>query len=69
MVVTLNLSSNVVGDSNDETNTQASRLREAFANGSSVNIRFLKIQMSEMVQQVELLESFVVPVMTIGNTT
>ena len=69
MVVTLNLSSNVVGDSNDETNTQASRLREAFANGSSVNIRFLKIQMSEMVQQVGLLGSFVGPVMTIGNTT
>ena len=43
--LTLNLSSNVVGDSNDEyklllTNTQVSRLRKAFVNGSSANIKF-----------------------------
>ena len=46
--VTLKLSSNVVGESNDEnnfpykllsTNTQVSRLREAFANGSPANIK------------------------------
>ena len=46
--VTLKLSSNIVGDSNDEnkfphqisfTNTQVSKLRKAFANGSSTNIR------------------------------
>ena len=46
--VTLKISSNVVGDSNDEnnfshklllTNTQVSRLRKAFANGSSANIK------------------------------
>ena len=45
--VTLRLSSNVFGDSNDEnnfphqlllTNTQVSRLRKAFANDSSANI-------------------------------
>ena len=45
--VTLNLSSNVVGDSNDETNfphkllltdTQVSKICKAFANGLSVNI-------------------------------
>ena len=44
--VTLKLSSNVFGDSNDEnnflyklllTNTQVSRLRKAFANNSSCN--------------------------------
>ena len=47
--VTLNLSSNAVGESDDEThfphklfltNTEASKIREAFANGSSANIKF-----------------------------
>ena len=52
--VTLNLSSNVVGDSNDKnnfphkllllTNTQVSKLREAFANGSSANVKLSKTQ-------------------------
>ena len=46
--VTLKLSSNLVGDSNDEnnflhklvlTNTQVSKLHKAFANGSSANIK------------------------------
>ena len=46
--VTLKLSSNVVGDSNDEnifphklllTNTQVSKLPKAFVNNSSVNIK------------------------------
>ena len=50
--VTLKLSSNVVGDSNEEinfthkllsTNTQVSRLPKAFANGSSANIKLSKI--------------------------
>ena len=50
--VTLNLSSNVIGDSNDGTNfphklllidtqTQVSRLRKVFVNGSSANIMFI----------------------------
>ena len=52
--VTLNLSSNLVGDSNDEsnfphklllTNTQVSKIRKAFANCSSTNIEFSKIQL------------------------
>ena len=52
--VTLKLSSNVVGDSNDEnkfphqlllTNTQISKLRKAFTNGSSTNIRLSKTQL------------------------
>ena len=51
--VTLKLSSNVVGDSNDEnnfphklllTNTQVSRLRKALANNSSANTKLSKIQ-------------------------
>ena len=46
--VTLKISSNVGGDSNDEnnfphklllTNTQVSKLRKAFANNSSANIK------------------------------
>ena len=52
--VTLNLSSNVVGNSNDETNfaqkllltnTQILRICKAFANGSSANIKFSKTQL------------------------
>ena len=57
--VTLNLSSKVVGECNDEanfshklflTNTQVSRIRKAFADVSSANIKFLKTQLSKMVQ-------------------
>ena len=52
--VTLYLSSNVAGDSNDETNfpqllltnTQVSRLRKAFANNSSANMKLPKTQFS-----------------------
>ena len=45
--VTLKLSSNVAGDSNDKTkllliNAQVSRLRKAFANNSSANINYQK---------------------------
>ena len=51
--------SNVVGNSNDEnnfphklllTNTQVSRLRKAFANGSSANIKFSKTQLHKIGQ-------------------
>ena len=51
--VTLKISSNIVGDSNDEnkfphklllTNTQVSKLCKAFANGSSANIKLSKAQ-------------------------
>ena len=57
--VTLNLSSSVIGDSNDETNFPhkllltgiiVSRLPKAFANGSSANIKLSKTQMSKTVQ-------------------
>ena len=52
--VTLNLSSNVVGDSNDEnnfphklllTNTQVWKLHKAFENNSSANIKLSKTQL------------------------
>ena len=55
--VTLNLSSNIIADSDDEnnflhklllTNTQLSRLRKAFANNSSANIKLSKIQLHKI---------------------
>ena len=57
--ITLNLSSNVVGDSNGETNfshrllltnTQVSRLCKTFANNSSANIKLSKTQLHKMGQ-------------------
>ena len=57
--VTLNLSSNVIGHSSDETSfsnklsltvAQVSRLRKAFANSSSANTKLSKTQLSKMVQ-------------------
>ena len=57
--VTLNLSSNLIGNSN-ETNflhklllidIQFSKICKAFANGSSANIKFSKIQLSKIVVQ------------------
>ena len=57
--VILKISSNFVGDSNDEnsflhklflTNTQVSRLRKAFANGSSANIKLSKTQLHKIGQ-------------------
>ena len=55
--VTINLSSNAFRESNDETNfpqkllsnMQVSKFCKAFANGSSVNIKFSKTEMSNMV--------------------
>ena len=49
----------MIGSSNDETNlprkllltnTQVSKIRKAFANGSLANIKFSKTQMSKMIQ-------------------
>ena len=57
--VTLKLSSNVVGDSNDEnnfphklllTNTQVSKLRKAFENNSSANKKLSKTQLHKIGQ-------------------
>ena len=54
-----NLSSNSVGDSNDETNfphkllvtnTQVSKICKAFVNGLTVNIKFSETQLSKMTQ-------------------
>ena len=55
--VTLNLSSNVAGNSNYEniftwllTNTKVSKIRKSFVNGLSANAKFLKTQLSKMMQ-------------------
>ena len=56
---TLKISSNVVGDSNDEnnflhklllTNTQVSKLRKAFSNNSFANIKLSKTQLHKIGQ-------------------
>ena len=56
---TLNLWSNVIGDSNDETNfpyellltdRQVSRLGKAFANNSSANKKLSKVQLPKIKQ-------------------
>ena len=55
----MNPSSNLTGDSNDETNfphkvlltdTQVSRFFKAFANGSSANVKFSKTKSSTMIR-------------------
>ena len=62
--VTLNLSSNLIGNSNDETNFlykllltdgHAWKICKAFANVSSANIKFSKTQLSKMIQSVRIL--------------
>ena len=62
--VTLKLSSNILGESNDEnnflhelllTNTQVSKLRKAFANNSSANIKLSKTQLHKARQSTGLL--------------
>ena len=53
----MKISSNIVGDSNDETsfphrlsltNTHVTNLRQAFANGSSANIKLSKSQLHKI---------------------
>ena len=69
--VTLNLSSNLIGNYNNETNfphelsltnKQVSKIRKAFANHSSANIKFSKIQLSKMISSgssiIELINLF-----------
>ena len=70
--VTFKLSFNVVNDSNDEnnfphklslTNTQASRLRKAFANSSSANIKLSKTQLHKIGQPGEVLGRLLAPLL------
>ena len=62
--ITLNLSSNLIGNSIDETNfphkisladTQVSKIRRAFAKGYSANINFSKTHLSKMQSGVRFL--------------
>ena len=72
--VTLNLSSNMTGDSNDETNfphklltyRHVSRLHKAFSNNSSGNIKLSKTQLSETVQSRGSLGKLLGPLMRVG---
>ena len=57
--VTINFSSNVIGESSDETNfpykllltnTQVSKICKASANGLSANVKFSKTQLSKIIQ-------------------
>ena len=70
--VTLNLSSNIVNDPNDEntflhklliTNTQVSMLRKAFSNGSSANIKLSKTQLHKTGQSGGFLDSLLGPLL------
>ena len=63
------------GESNDETNfphkllltnTQVSKIRKAFSNGSSANIKFSKTQLSKMIQLGVFLSSLLGPLLKTG---
>ena len=72
--VTLKISSNVVGDSNDEhnfswkllTNTQVSKLHKAFANNSSANIKLSKTQLHKIGQSGGFLGRLLGPLLKTG---
>ena len=73
--VTLNLSSNVVGDSDNEhnlphklllTNTQVSKLRKAFENKSFANIKSSKTQRHKIVKSGGFLGRLLGPLIKIG---
>ena len=72
--VTLSLSSNVIGCSNEETNfphklltdTQVSRLPKVFSNNSLANIKLSKTQVSKPVQSGGFLGGFFGPLLKIG---
>ena len=70
--VALKLSSNAVGNSNDEnnfphqlllTNTQVSRLRQAFANSSSANIKLSKTRLHKIGESEGFLGRFLGPLL------
>ena len=75
--VTLKISTNVVGDSNDENNfphklllnnTQVSRLHKAFANSSSANIKLSKIQLHKIRESGGFLGRLLGPLLKTGLT-
>ena len=73
--ITLKISSNVADDSNDEnnfshklllTNTQVSRLRKAFANNSSANIKLSKTRLHKIGLLGEILGRLLGPLLKTG---
>ena len=71
----MKLSSNVVGDSNDEnsfphklllTNMQVSRFRKAFTNNSSANIKLLKTQLHKIGLSGRILGRLLEPLLKTG---
>ena len=73
--VVIRLSSNMIGDSNDQTNfphellltdRQVSNIRKAFANNSSVDIKFSKAQLSKMIQSGGFLSKLLGPLLKTG---
>ena len=74
-ITLINLSSNIIGDSNDEnifphklllTNTQVSSLRKAFANKSSASIMLWKIQLHKTGQSRGFLGRLLGPLLKTG---
>ena len=72
--VSLKISTNVAGDSNDQnnfpyklllTNAQVSRLRKSFANNSSVNKKLSKIQLHKIRQSGGFLDRLLEPLLKI----
>ena len=73
--VVIRLSPSMIGDSNDKTNfphelllknRQVSSIRKAFANNSSVDIKFSKAQLSKMIQSGEFLGKLLGPLLKTG---
>ena len=73
--VTLRLSSNIIGNSNDETNfphrllltnTYVPRLHKSFANNSSANIKLTKTQLYKIGQSGGFLGRLLVPLLKTG---
>ena len=75
--VVIRLSPSMIGDSNDKTNfphellltnRQVSSIRKAFANNSSVDIKFSKTQLSKMIQSGGFLGKLLGPLLKTGLT-
>ena len=73
--IVLKLSLNMIGHSNDETNfpyellladRQVSSIRKAFANNSSIDIKFSKTQLSKMIQSRGSLGKLLGPLLKTG---
>ena len=73
--VVIRLSPSMIGDSNDKTNfphellltnRQVSSIRKAFANNSSVDIKFSKAQLSKMIHSGEFLGKLLGPLLKTG---